>query len=185
MIEGLTAAAIAASATGTLPASLAEPPRQPFHVVQVPRSAGTDLGYFVDLIDSQTVVSDMVFHQVQPQLGWLETWRDTLASYHRLPTGWDGAGAAAPNGSAVSLALDVLEEFWELGVQPTRIAPTVEEGVLIEFRTGEGAGNVECFNSGEILAALNTGEAPEVWEISEHGRSLRESVSEILATLQG
>ncbi len=184
MIEGIAAAALAASTSGTLPSTLSAPPPVLIEHASLPAPVGTGLGYYVMLDDTALLVSDWVIRTPARPAGWLEQWRRTLAEFVRLPAGWDGGLAEPPNGSALASALAVLEEFWEAGVQPTRLAPSVEEGILVEFSSHNGSGNVECFNSGDVLAALIVSGTPKVWEVSEDGTTLEETVSKILSAMQ-
>ena len=137
--EAIMVAAITASTSGTMPEHLQLEPQEPvYDFVYAPQSVGTRLGFVLNIADTPAAPETSYVFAPRPQHGWLEEWRRPLSEFRRLPLGWDGAHAKPPNGLATGHALDVLEEFWEIGVKPTRIAPTVEDGILVELRSPLG-----------------------------------------------
>ena len=64
--------------------------------------------------------------------------------------------------------------------KPSSIDPSVEGGVCLSFQKDGRYGDIECFNSGEILAVTSTGgDDTTVWEIEGAGQQLQDGLSKI------
>ena len=100
-----------------------------------------------------------------------------LERLRRVQDDWDSCGAESPSESAIRMATAVLAELNELGLVPNVICPSTDGAVCIEFwREGKYA-DIECFNSGEILAVTSNyanNENPLIWNALEP--SLRDTI---------
>jgi hypothetical protein len=70
-------------------------------------------------------------------------------------------------------------------IVPNRVAPSAQGGVGICFYNGERYGDIECLNTGEILATISDGSGrPLVWDVkpSETGRALERIVEYVNPT---
>ncbi|MEZ6146963.1 MAG: hypothetical protein R3B91_16410 [Planctomycetaceae bacterium] len=97
-----------------------------------------------------------------------------------LDDSWHAFGGLPPNEVAISLATTVLEAAAELDFEPDNVDPSVDEGVCISFRDGNRYADIECFNTGDILAAESTGADPEIWEVDDSDDGIEGAVARIL-----
>ncbi|MEX2120023.1 MAG: hypothetical protein WD847_10555 [Pirellulales bacterium] len=88
---------------------------------------------------------------------WLQERLDRVARLQSLPRDWDSYGAEPPNRVAVERSRHVLEILSASGLPSPQITPSAEEGICISFRNGRFYAHIECFNSGEIVAATSDG----------------------------
>jgi len=110
--------------------------------------------------------------------GWFQESCRRLQELAEIEQDWDSYGAAPPNQAAVSLAKNVLRQLGQAGFSPPCINASAEEGICMSFRNGSLYADIECFNSGEVLAAISGGASKQrVWEVGssaqEIGRSVR------------
>ena len=112
-------------------------------------------------------------------------WLKELDRLRTLPSNWDSYGAAPPNAGALSALTLVLGQVIRLGLKPTRIAPSAEGGAAVCFvRDGKYA-DIECFNSGEVLAVTSTvGGTPEVWQAGTGSDALTRSLKRVRSFLR-
>ena len=129
----------------------------------------------------------------RPQAGILKTSKEawflesirTLEELGNLPTNWDSYGANPPNSTALVWGRTVLEVLLNMNFPPTRILPSVEEGVGICFISGKKYADIECFNTGEIVAVTSDGQGnPNVWEVNPDRKELKNSLDRIRVYLQ-
>jgi len=107
-----------------------------------------------------------------------------LRNLSSLKPGWDSYGAEVPNEGSLSVASRVLKALRSLNLPPTRVVPSSEGGVSFCFVQGEAYADIECLNSGEILAAAYRGTLePRVWELQLDEHSITQTVQEIRAHL--
>ena len=96
-----------------------------------------------------------------------DPWIDALNGLRLLETGWDGSDSEAPNTHAIHMAERILVLLQQLEFQPARVGASVEGGVTISFMDGDRYADVECFNSGEILAVTSDRRGqPDVWAVA-------------------
>jgi hypothetical protein len=91
-----------------------------------------------------------------------------------LHVDWNGYNSEAPNKFARDMAESVLLSAARV-IIPNRVAPSAQGGVGICFYNGDRYGDIECLNTGEILATISDGSGrPLVWEVrpSETWRAL-------------
>jgi hypothetical protein len=81
-----------------------------------------------------------------------------------LQNNFNGYGSVAPNRRSIELASQVVLSATE--TRPTRVLASAQGGVAIYFVRGNKHGDIECFNSGELVATISDDEdLPRVWEI--------------------
>ena len=115
---------------------------------------------------------------------WFSVFEKRIRALRQLSKDWDSYGAEAPNGKATYGAWQVILELRNLGLAPTSILPSVEGGVGITFRRDGKYADIECFNTGEILAIQSDGSGqPSVWEVGPD--ALKETLTTIRAYLNG
>jgi hypothetical protein len=77
---------------------------------------------------------------------------------------WNGYGSEAPNPFAIDFAKQIV--LSAKAIVPTRVVASAQGGVGICFSSAEKYGDIECLNTGEILATVSDGKGiPEVWEV--------------------
>jgi hypothetical protein len=102
-----------------------------------------------------------------------------LAKILTTPSLWP-EGAEGPSESAGRVARLVLSQFKEFDLVPTKVVASAEGGVAICVVRGERYSDVECLNSGEILAVNSDKKnLPDVWEIKRETNDLALSLSRI------
>ena len=120
----------------------------------------------------------------QKVLEWFTPICKNLCQLLDLPPNWDSYGAAPPNAIAIDTAEDILELLWDMSVKPSRIAPSVDEGVVISFDAHQGDARIECLNSGEIVAVLTDARGvPNVREVENDRTEFRATAEEIASAL--
>ena len=111
---------------------------------------------------------------VELRTDWLAAALKRLSQFATLKEDWDSYGAPAPNQIAIALAHKILEALAEVDSNPPTIDPSAEGGICLSFRFGDRYGDIECLNSGEVLAAIsNGGTGTEVWQIGDFEHALR------------
>lgn len=115
-----------------------------------------------------------LFQQAQRQLSGVAVLRPN----------WDSYGAEVPNDRAKEVAervLDLLRHSW---FPPTRVVASSEGGIGICFVQGDKYADLECFNTGEIVAVSYRGmEEPHVWEVPIQTENITEAIDRIRAEL--
>ena len=93
--------------------------------------------------------------------------RAELERLTTLPANWDMDGSPAPNRVAIQSAQAILETLYgQFGWAADRIVASAEGGVALVFSRAGRYADIECFNTGEILAGMSAGAgSPEVWAI--------------------
>lgn len=72
-----------------------------------------------------------------------------------------------PNETAIAQAGRVLDLLRNYGIRPDKTLDSPDGGVVLSFVSGKSYCNVECLNSGEVLAAFRVlpDGLPVVWEV--------------------
>lgn len=113
---------------------------------------------------------------------------DSLHRLHEVATlrdNWNSYGALVPNEIALAHAQSVLHELSDLDFEPSRIDPSAENGVCLSFRVANRYADIECFNSGDVLAITSEGSGqPQVWEVNATSDDLRTAIARIRAFLR-
>ncbi len=142
-------------------------------------------------VEAVTWNSDEALQRVLESQEGSEYWRSRwlfdqawtrLQELENLGPNWDSYGAAAPNDAARNTAERILALLSDLAVSPTRVVASSEGGVGICFVHGDRYADIECFNTGEIVAARyrGTGE-PHVWQIAPEQDAMIAAIEQIRA----
>ena len=111
---------------------------------------------------------------------WFAEAQDGLDSLRDIPEGWDGHEAEPPNDAAIASTRLVLDSLQCIGFRPDRIAPSAEGGIMLSFYVGKRYGDIEMFNTGEILAVTSDGNgSPHVWEVAESKTAITDALETI------
>ncbi len=109
---------------------------------------------------------------------WLREGLQTIARLGTMTPDWHDADVAPPNLQAVGLATAVLRKLAEMNLKPTSIDPSTGKGICIFFVATNRTANIECFNSGELLAAeMRKGGEPLIWEVTEN--TMRDGIARL------
>ncbi len=83
-----------------------------------------------------------------------------------LPANWDSLGTERPSQHAISAAAGIAESFISFGLVPDAIVPSPEGGVAVCFLRNQKYADIECLNSGEVLAVrYSSHDDPQAWAI--------------------
>lgn len=117
---------------------------------------------------------------------WLQATEAKLSSLRNLKKNWNGYGSAPPNKNAFRNADDVIDILRQKGLEPYHISPSAEEGIAISFSKGERHALIECYNDGDIAAAVfQKKKEPETWICGTSTNELSETVERIFTYLNG
>ncbi|NJM46256.1 MAG: hypothetical protein HC860_08800 [Alkalinema sp. RU_4_3] len=129
--------------------------------------------------------TDLEYLNLEYNLEYLSEQLKTVENLQQLPQGWDGLNAETPNKTSVDAAKSVLMSLFQMELIPDHITASVENGVGISFVRGEKYADIECFNSGEILAVISDRHSsPTVWEITNIPQDITLSLSKISDSLR-
>jgi hypothetical protein len=120
-------------------------------------------------------------------IGPLQTWLSKalrrIATIQKLHDNWNSYGAESPNFKAAQMARVALQMLEEADCKPSQIDPSADGGICIAFEAEGMFADVECFNTGEILASVSKdGEEADIWAIGDE-RDLAEAINKIRANL--
>ncbi len=97
----------------------------------------------------------------------VERTRELIDATANLSAGWDSYDADPPNDTARLAARRVLDCCLPLGLEPN-VDASAEGGICLSFHRGERYGDVECFNTGEILAVTSPPDnGTDVWQVED------------------
>lgn len=104
-----------------------------------------------------------------PASSWLLVAKQTIDTLSTLDAGRNSYAADPPNASALYWARKILDILSNSGVAPAKIVPSAEGGVGICFIAKNKYADVECLNSGEIVAIKKdfSKGTREVWELDQ------------------
>ncbi len=95
---------------------------------------------------------------------------------------WDSYGAQAPNAEARACAAEILILLQGRSLAPSTIVPSSEGGVAICFVDSGTYADIECLNTGEILAVTYQGnDEPHVWDVGRKDEAIRSAIEKIRA----
>jgi hypothetical protein len=118
--------------------------------------------------------------QKQEKDAWFLKYVSLLEQLRKLPENWDSYGADPPNLTALYWSKTVLELLLEINFTPNKITASVENGVGISFIQGEKYADIECFNTGEILAVTSDKQGnPNVWQVDDNLDSIKSALEKI------
>jgi len=117
---------------------------------------------------------------LQDRKEWLLAAYKKLSKLALLEADWDSYGAEAPTRDSIDAAREILRALADAELEPTSVDPSAEGGVCLSFQRGGRYGDIECFNSGGILAVTSTGpDDTNVWEIERSSVQLGRALSRI------
>jgi hypothetical protein len=120
-----------------------------------------------------------------PSRAWFLESCQQLKKLTYLQENWDSYGAEPPNSVALDWAHQCLNILQTMNFAPTKITPSVENGVGISFISDKKYADIECFNTGEILAVISDGQGnPTVWEVQRTNQGIKSALGEIRVFLQ-
>ncbi len=105
---------------------------------------------------------------------------EKLAELGHLRADWDSYGAQAPNQAAINIARGVVRALADADCAPTSIDPSAEGGICFSFDYRDRYSDIECFNSGEVLAVTSLGgDETNVWEVGGEDPNLASTLRRI------
>jgi hypothetical protein len=85
--------------------------------------------------------------------------------YRTVGPDWNGYGSEGPNELSRDIAQMILLSSGNV-IVPNRVAPSAQGGIGICFYRGQKYADIECLNTGEILATISDGTSrPDVWVV--------------------
>lgn len=128
---------------------------------------------------ARSVTTDRVFEDFSG-VPWLGRHVARLHAMQSLSTSWHSYCQNPPNYLAIQRARAVLDAAAALDIEPSNIDPSVDEGICISFRRGGRYADIECFNSGEVLAAESTDDTPtEIWDVDASTDAIEGAIARI------
>jgi hypothetical protein len=125
-------------------------------------------GWVVAYITSSTSHSAATRASTEPQRqagNLISAFADAVDRMRFLHTDWNGYSSEPPNEFAREVAKQILLSATNV-VVPSRVTASAQGGVGICFNANGKYGDIECLNSGEILATTSDGRTvPDVWEV--------------------
>ncbi|MEI6233852.1 MAG: hypothetical protein WCT04_12410 [Planctomycetota bacterium] len=116
----------------------------------------------------------------------LSDFKKRLQALGQLRLNWNSYDAEPPNQIAVGTATLVLELASTIGVVPTRVDPSAENGIVLSFVNGNRYSDIECFNSGDVCGAMHDrAQEPVVWNIGSEPIDLRAALKTIRGFIHG
>jgi hypothetical protein len=99
---------------------------------------------------------------------WLAEAFRRINELAKLDAHWNpDSDASPPNDTSLKNARHAIAAIADAGLEANYINPSVEEGICVAFRVDDRYADIECFNSGEIVAATSDGRGTySVWEIA-------------------
>lgn len=111
---------------------------------------------------------------------WLVGAYKRLSRFAFLEDDWDSYGAQAPSRASLDTARNILHFLDKADFEPSSVDPSAEGGVCLSFQCGDRYGDIECFNSGEILAVTSSGcDDTNVWEVTGLDQHLETALGKI------
>jgi len=130
---------------------------------------GKAIGWIAALLESATsrisVVTPPV-HKSSAAAKRIAVLWEAVDDMQELQADWNGYNSEPPNEFARQVAKQILLSATNVLV-PSRVAPSAQGGIGICFYGRDNKyADIECLNTGEILATLSDGTGrPEVWDV--------------------
>jgi len=116
---------------------------------------------------------------------WISLLQNQLKSFQNLQNDWNGYGSSAPNSIAIRNSQTVLDILHILNFAPSSIVPSAEDGIAISFAKGKRRAIIECYNDGNIAAAMYVIDSePLVWNVGISEEDITESINRIYDFIQ-
>jgi hypothetical protein len=104
--------------------------------------------------------------EIDSAVSWLPDALKKLAQLRGIGADWHSCDAAPPNETAIKTSIYVLQKLSRFDLRPDLISPSTDEAVCISFKGRDKYADIECYNSGEVLAMTANGrERPKIWEV--------------------
>lgn len=144
---------------------------------------GRVVGWVVEFLASATSLVPFETQQHSTAAKRIAALWDDVDAMTRMQPDWNGYGSEPPNEFSRDLAKQILLSATSVLV-PNRVAASAQGGVGICFYQGNKYGDIECLNSGEILATISDGiHRPEVWEVKpSDSRGALERIGKYIAS---
>jgi hypothetical protein len=114
-----------------------------------------------------TEADTMPSRDLESGLPWVGRGLQEIAKLGSLDPSWHETGAPVPNNVATELATVILQQLSLINFRPNSIDASADEGICISFARRDRTANVECFNTGEVLAVtMPRGGEPTIWSIT-------------------
>jgi len=129
--------------------------------------ANDDISRYYRKTEAEMIGSREGSDYVRTTIAQLEG-RRKLKQLSELRANWDSFGSEGPTAEAIRIAGDFINHLIAVGLIPDAILPSAEGGVAVCFvREGKNA-DVECLNSGEVLAVrYSRNERPHAWAVEQ------------------
>lgn len=116
---------------------------------------------------------------------WLNNFQRKIIEIRKLSDNWNGYGSKAPNATALRASQDIFDSLHKMDFAPTKVAPSAEDGVSIIFVNGDKRAMIECYNDGDIVAAIYTSyDEPKVWIVENYAASIEIALYDIESFLR-
>jgi hypothetical protein len=116
---------------------------------------------------------------------WILKFQNELKSLRNLHDDWNGYGSLAPNNIALINSQTVLDILYIMNFSPVAMVPSAEEGVAISFSKGKKRAIIECYNDGNIAAAIyKIDSEPSVWNVGFSEEDITEAINRIYDFIQ-
>jgi hypothetical protein len=132
------------------------------------------------------ITANTVSNNISLNKEYLSEYDLILDELSKLPIDWDSDGAEPPNSISLYWAKIALNILDEMSFRPNHITPSVENGIGISFISDNKYADIECFNTGEILAVTSDRkEKPNVWEVANNRDDLKSALENIRVFIRG
>ena len=116
---------------------------------------------------------------------WISLFQNQLNSFRNLQNNWNRYGSLAPNSIAIRNSQTVIDNLHILNLSPSSIAPSAEDGIAISFYKGKKRAIIECYNDGNIAAAMyRINSEPLCWNVGISEEDIKETVNRIYDFIQ-
>ncbi len=113
----------------------------------------------IEDLNNKIVQSDILEHQYAD-------YENRIKSFAYLGPEWNPYGAAPPNSEVINKALHTLAIMRDSGILPDLVNPSVEEGIVFEWKVDDKFFLFEFYNDGEVIFLKREGdEESHVFEI--------------------
>ncbi len=126
-----------------------------------------------------------IFLDVKTKSSWYLDRINELNALKLLDSSWKDGDLDPPNDKALFWADCALDCLRILDFSCTRISPSVDEGVVICFISGDKYADLEFFNTGEILAVISSRKSsPTIWTVLEDPADIYRAIDSIRDYIQ-
>lgn len=151
--------------------------------IQVPNLQGEDIKNSSTARVRLPLLSNSLFETYT--VNWLSECIHRLESLRKLQKNWNSYDSEPPNSTALYWGRVVIEILTSINFPPLHISASAEEGINISFICDEKYADIECLNTGEILAVnSNRRDHPDVWQVNPRKKDIKHSLEKIRAYLE-